>query len=69
MELIVYNKLSYTLCSWRVHFDLQVDSLDMLALLGDRTRFSEGVSWLGKNLSFDKVFGTANSVGNCILLC
>lgn len=31
-----------------------VDSLDMLALLGDRTRFSEGVNWLGKNLSFDK---------------
>lgn len=31
-----------------------VDSLDMLALLGDRARFSKGVNWLGKNLSFDK---------------
>ncbi|KAG0587339.1 hypothetical protein KC19_2G157600 [Ceratodon purpureus] len=31
-----------------------VDSLDMLALLGDRTQFSKGVSWLGKNLSFDR---------------
>jgi len=31
-----------------------VDSLDMLALLGDRDLFSEGVNWIGKNLRFDK---------------
>ena len=27
----------------------------MLALLGDRDLFSEGVNWIGKNLRFDKV--------------
>lgn len=27
----------------------------MLALLGDHTRFNNGVRWLGKNLRFDKV--------------
>lgn len=31
-----------------------VDSLDMLAILGDRTGFSTAVEWLGKNLRFDK---------------
>lgn len=31
-----------------------VDSLDMLALLGDRNHFSTAVEWLGKNLRFDK---------------
>lgn len=31
-----------------------VDSLDMLALLGDRNGFSTAVEWLGKNLRFDK---------------
>eukprot|EP00250_Pteridium_aquilinum_P019965 c24647_g1_i3 orf=210-1592(+) len=31
-----------------------VDSLDMLALLGDRNNFSTAVEWLGKNLRFDK---------------
>ncbi|KAL6986643.1 Alpha-mannosidase I mns4 [Sarracenia purpurea var. burkii] len=30
-----------------------IDSLDMLALLGDRERFSESVEWIGKNLQFD----------------
>jgi hypothetical protein len=32
-----------------------IDALDMLALLGDRARFSEAVNWLGKNLQFGKV--------------
>jgi mannosidase alpha-like ER degradation enhancer 2 len=32
-----------------------IDALDMLALLGDRPRFSEAVNWLGKNLQFGKV--------------
>ncbi|KAJ7558268.1 hypothetical protein O6H91_04G031400 [Diphasiastrum complanatum] len=31
-----------------------VDALDTLALLGDRQRFSEAVTWLGQNLRFDK---------------
>ncbi|CAL5413428.1 unnamed protein product [Camellia sinensis] len=30
-----------------------IDSLDMLALLGDRERFTESVEWIGKNLQFD----------------
>lgn len=32
----------------------QVDSLDMLALLGDRKTFTEAVSELGRTLRFDK---------------
>lgn len=31
-----------------------VDSLDTLALFGDKERFSAAVQWLGKNLRFDK---------------
>ncbi|GAV69591.1 Glyco_hydro_47 domain-containing protein [Cephalotus follicularis] len=30
-----------------------IDSLDMLALLGDRERFASSVEWIGKNLRFD----------------
>ncbi|KDO53923.1 hypothetical protein CISIN_1g0475971mg, partial [Citrus sinensis] len=30
-----------------------VDSLDTLALLGDRERFTTSVEWIGKNLQFD----------------
>ncbi|XP_052190234.1 alpha-mannosidase I MNS4 [Diospyros lotus] len=30
-----------------------IDSLDMLALLGDRERFTESVEWIGKSLRFD----------------
>ncbi|KAJ6725934.1 ER DEGRADATION-ENHANCING ALPHA-MANNOSIDASE-LIKE PROTEIN 2, partial [Salix purpurea] len=30
-----------------------IDSLDMLALLGDRERFTSSVDWIGKNLRFD----------------
>jgi len=33
----------------------QIDSLDTLALLGDRQRFATSVEWLGKNLRFDIV--------------
>lgn len=33
----------------------QVDSLDTLALLGDRERFTTSVEWIGKNLQFDIV--------------
>lgn len=33
----------------------QIDSLDMLALLGDRERFAASVEWIGKNLRFDIV--------------
>ena len=31
-----------------------VDSLDTLALFGDKERFDAIVQWLGKNLHFDK---------------
>lgn len=34
---------------------LQIDSLDTLALLGDRERFTASVEWIGKNLRFDIV--------------
>lgn len=34
---------------------MQIDSLDMLALLGDRERFASSVEWIGKNLQFDIV--------------
>lgn len=34
---------------------LQIDSLDMLALLGDREQFTASVEWIGKNLRFDIV--------------
>ncbi|XP_034924994.1 alpha-mannosidase I MNS4 [Populus alba] len=30
-----------------------IDSLDMLALLGDREQFTSSVDWIGKNLRFD----------------
>ncbi|PSS33816.1 Alpha-mannosidase [Actinidia chinensis var. chinensis] len=30
-----------------------IDSLDMLALLGDRERFTESVEWISKNVRFD----------------
>ena len=33
----------------------QIDSLDTLALLGDRERFATSVEWIGKNLQFDIV--------------
>ena len=33
----------------------QVDSLDMLALLGNRTGFANAVEWIGQNIKFDKV--------------
>lgn len=33
----------------------QIDSLDTLALLGDRERFATSVEWIGNNLQFDIV--------------
>jgi hypothetical protein len=42
----------------------QVDSLDTLALFGDKERFTAAVQWLGKNLRFDKV-----SVVGLVLMC
>ena len=36
-------------------FVTQIDSLDTLALLGDRENFSASVEWIGKNLRFDIV--------------
>lgn len=34
---------------------MQIDSLDTLALLGDRERFTASVEWIGKNLRFDMI--------------
>lgn len=33
----------------------QIDSLDTLALLGDREQFTTSVEWIGKNLQFNIV--------------
>jgi len=33
----------------------QIDSLDTLALLGDRERFGAAVEWIGRNVRFDIV--------------
>ena len=33
----------------------QIDSLDMLALLGDWEHFAASVEWIGRNLRFDIV--------------
>ena len=38
-----------------LNFLLQVDSLDSLALLGNFSEFKSAVTWIGQNLSFDKV--------------
>lgn len=38
-----------------VAFSTQIDSLDTLALLGDREGFATSVEWIGKNLRFDIV--------------
>ncbi|KAL5988880.1 Alpha-mannosidase I mns4 [Asimina triloba] len=35
-----------------------VDSLDTMALLGDRERFATAVEWIGKNLRFDICLST-----------
>ncbi|XLR10375.1 hypothetical protein S83_038313, partial [Arachis hypogaea] len=32
---------------------IPIDSLDTLALLGDRDRFAASVEWIGKNIRFD----------------
>jgi len=39
---------------------LQIDSLDTLALLGDRERFAASVEWIGKNLRFDMIVSRIN---------
>lgn len=39
----------------------QIDSLDTLALLGDREQFASSVEWIGKNLRFD-------IVSNCFIV-
>lgn len=36
-------------------FIKQIDSLDTLALLGDKERFDAAVEWVGKNVRFDIV--------------
>lgn len=41
----------------------QVDSLDTLALLGDRERFTTSVEWIGKNLQFDIVSNALLKIG------
>ncbi|KAL5068413.1 hypothetical protein RYX36_019300 [Vicia faba] len=37
-----------------------IDSLDTLALLGDRERFTASVEWIGKNLRFDMINKTVS---------
>ncbi|KAF3645510.1 putative pre-mRNA-processing factor 6-like [Capsicum annuum] len=40
-----------------------IDSLDTLALLGDRERFTSSVEWIGKNLRFDIVSEDGGTAG------
>lgn len=39
----------------KVCFIEQIDSLDTLALLGDKEKFGAAVEWVGKNVRFDIV--------------
>ncbi|RYR71809.1 hypothetical protein Ahy_A02g006031 isoform A [Arachis hypogaea] len=36
-----------------LHSSQSIDSLDTLALLGDRDRFATSIEWIGKNIRFD----------------
>ena len=38
-----------------IYFIEQIDSLDTLALLGDKEKFGAAVEWVGKNVRFDIV--------------
>lgn len=62
------NPLSVSLVNFHLFgifcFPHQIDSLDTLALLGDRDSFSTSVEWIGKNLRFDIV-----SINFLCLLC
>lgn len=42
----------FFLCAYMI---MQIDSLDTLALLGDRERFGAAVEWVGRNVRFDIV--------------
>lgn len=44
----------------------QIDSLDTLALLGDREQFAASVEWIGKNLRFD-IVSNVHFCGGCCL--
>lgn len=57
-EICVFVKL---LCDVFAMSLSQIDSLDTLALLGDRDRFAASVEWIGKNLQFDIVSSVFHS--------
>jgi len=45
-----------------------IDSLDTLALLGDKEKFGAAVEWVGKNVRFDIVSKHVNRQMNLVLL-
>lgn len=54
-QILSISKLLYLLPGVAITPFSQIDSLDTLALLGDRERFAASVEWIGKNLRFDIV--------------
>jgi len=51
-----------------IYFIEQIDSLDTLALLGDKEKFGAAVEWVGKNVRFDIVSKHVNRQMNLVLL-
>lgn len=51
-----------------IYFIEQIDSLDTLALLGDKERFGAAVEWVGKNVRFDIVSKHVWHLVNLVLL-
>lgn len=51
-----------------IYFIEQIDSLDTLALLGDKERFGAAVEWVGKNVHFDIVSKHVWHLVNLVLL-
>lgn len=53
----VFNSLLSIIVKVKLHIkrQLQIDSLDTLALMGDLEHFTTSVEWIGKNLRFDIV--------------
>jgi hypothetical protein len=54
-QILIISKFLYLLPGVAITPFSQIDSLDTLALLGDRERFAASVEWIGKNLRFDIV--------------
>lgn len=62
LTLVRYLCVFHTICHHygpitihEICFIEQIDSLDTLALLGDKEKFGAAVEWVGKNVHFDIV--------------